>query len=246
MPQARFEIRLGIAARLAVRLRECGVTALIFDLDGTLVDSAPDIHAAVARMLAEEDAAPVPLEQVRSFIGHGVPALIARVMAARGEAPDEARAADLVARFMRHYEAAPVELTTVYPGVVEALATLDAAGHRLGLCTNKPAAAARAVLAAFGIDHHFAAVVGGDSVAQRKPHPAPLHAALRALGGGDVACVGDSEVDAQAAAAAAMPLLLFARGYRKTPVEQLPHLAAFDQFRALPALVASLVPSASD
>jgi phosphoglycolate phosphatase len=221
-------------------LRERSVTALIFDLDGTLVDSAPDIHTAVARMLAEEDDPPVPLQQVRSFIGNGVPTLIARVMAARGEAPDEARAAELAARFMRHYEAAPVELTTVYPGVTEALATLTAAGHRLGLCTNKPAAAAKAILAAFGIDHHFSVVVGGDSIGARKPDPAPLYAVLRALGGGEAACIGDSEVDAQAAAAAAIPLLLFTRGYRKTAVEQLPHLAAFDDFCALPGLVASL------
>lgn len=216
------------------------MTALIFDLDGTLVDSAPDIHAAVARTLAEEGAPPLTLKQVRSYIGNGVPTLIARVMAARGEAPDEARAAELLARFMRQYEASPVALTTVYPGVTEALAALDAAGYRLGVCTNKPAGAARTILAALGIERHFAAVVGGDSLPQRKPHPEPLHATLRALGGGDVACVGDSEIDAEAAAAAGMPLLLHTRGYRKAPIDALPHLRAFDRFSALPGIVAEL------
>jgi phosphoglycolate phosphatase len=220
--------------------------ALIFDLDGTLVDSAPDIHAAVARMLAEEDATPLSLNQVRSFIGNGVPALITRVMAARGELPDESRAADLAARFMRHYEAAPIQHTTMYPGVAGALATLDAAGYRIGLCTNKPAASARAILVAFGIAHHFATVVGGDSLPQRKPHPEPLYATRHALGGGNAVCVGDSEVDAAAADAARMPLLLFTRGYRKTPVERLPHLAAFDHFSRLPGLVAGLAPSSID
>jgi phosphoglycolate phosphatase len=216
------------------------MTALIFDLDGTLIDSAPDIHAAVARTLAEEDAAPLPLGEIRSFIGNGVPALIARVMAARGETPDEIRARELSARFMRHYQAAPVEHTTLYAGVAEALDILDDAGHRIGLCTNKPAATARAILAAFGIGHHFAALVGGDSLAERKPHPAPLYATWHALGGGDVACVGDSEVDAAAAAAAGMPLLLFTQGYRKTPIGQLTHLQAFDHFTMLPGLVAGL------
>jgi phosphoglycolate phosphatase len=219
------------------------MTALIFDLDGTLVDSAPDIHAAVARMLAEEDAAPLSLSQVRSFIGNGVPALITRVMAARGEAPVESRAADLVARFMRHYEGAYVQQTTMYPGVAEALAALDASGCRIGLCTNKPAASARAILAAFGIEPHFSAVVGGDSLPQRKPRPEPLYATRRALGGGDVVCVGDSEVDAEAAAAAGMPLLLFTKGYRKTPIGRLQHLKAFDHFSRLPGLVAGLAPS---
>lgn len=216
------------------------MTALIFDLDGTLVDSAPDIHGAVARMLADEGAAPLSLEQIRGFIGHGVPTLISRVMAARGESPDEARAAALEVRFLRHYAAAPAEQTTLHAGVTEALAALAAAGHRIGLCTNKPASAARAVLAAFGIDHYFATVTGGDSLAERKPHPAPLHATLRALGGDDAAYVGDSEIDATAAAAAGIPLLLYTGGYRHAPIETLPHFRAFDSFSALPAIVAEL------
>jgi len=223
----------------------CRMTALIFDLDGTLVDSAPDIHAAVARMLVEEGAAPLSLQQVRSFMGNGVPALIARVMAARGEPTDEARAADLALRFLRQYEAVPVELTTAFPGAMEALAALAAAGHRIGLCTNKPARAAHQVLAAFGIDHFFTAVHGGDTLAERKPHPAPLHATLRALGGEFAVYIGDSEVDAAAALAAGMPFLLYTGGYRKTPIEDLPHLGAFDHFNELPGLIATLAHSAS-
>lgn len=214
--------------------------ALIFDLDGTLVDSAPDIHAAVTRTLAEEGAPPLSLEEIRSFVGHGVPTLISRVMAARYEVPDEDRAEHLERRFMSHYTAVPVERTTLHPGVREALAALAAAGHRIGLCTNKPRRAACAVLAAFGIDHRFAVVTGGDSLTERKPHPAPLLATLRALGGGDAAFIGDSEIDAAAAAAAGMPLLLYTGGYRQVPLEALTHLRAFDQFIALPAIAAEL------
>jgi phosphoglycolate phosphatase len=114
----------------------------------------------------------------------------------------------------------------------------------MGVCTNKPAAAARQVLAAFGIDELFAAVLGGDSLVERKPHPEPLHATLRELGGGTAFYIGDSEVDAAAAAAAGMPLLLHARGYRKAPLEALPHLAAFDHFSELPRLIAAFVAQA--
>ena len=220
------------------------MTAIVFDLDGTLIDSAPDIHAAVARMLADEGAEALPFAVVRGFIGNGVPTLIDRVIAARDEGQNPQRRADLIARFLRHYEAASSDLTTVYPGVVGALTALRGAGHVMGLCTNKPAAAARSIVAAFGLAPFFGSVIGGDSLPQRKPHPAPLQATVQALGGGPAIYVGDSEVDAETAAAAGVPLVLFTEGYRKTPVGQLPHAASFDDFTQLPALIAGLDPGA--
>ena len=177
---------------------------------------------------------------MRSFIGNGVPILIERVMAARCEATSAARKADLVDRFMRHYEAASADLTTVFPGVIGLLAALQSAGHPIGLCTNKPEAAARAVLVAFGLDRYFAAVIGGDSLPERKPHPEPLRATLRALGGGTAVYIGDSEVDVETALAAGMPLLLFSQGYRKTPLEDLTFAAAFEDFATVPRLMADL------
>lgn len=215
------------------------MTAVIFDLDGTLIDSAPDIHAAANRVLAAEGFAPLDLPQVRSFIGKGVPHLVARLLEASGEAPDGPRHALMVARFSASYESA-VGLTRPYPGVVAALDALAAKGLRLGLCTNKPAAPARAVLRHLGLDRHFAVLIGGDSLAQRKPDPAPLRAALAALGGGAAVYVGDSEVDAATAAACALPFALFTEGYRQTPVADLPHAAAFADFSALPEIVARL------
>lgn len=211
--------------------------AIVFDLDGTLIDSAPDIHAAVARTLADEGQPPLSYDAVRGFIGNGVPVLIDRVMAARGEAADLSRRADLIARFLAHYEAASTDLTTVYPGVRAALQALAEAGHPMGLCTNKPAGPARDILAGFDLLGFFAAVTGGDSLPERKPHPEPLRATLRALGATSALFVGDSEVDAETAAAAEIPLLLFTEGYRKTAVEDLPHRAAFSDFAALPGLV---------
>lgn len=212
-------------------------TAVIFDLDGTLIDSAPDIHAAIARTLAEEGQPPLSFDTVRGFIGNGVPVLIDRVMAARGERPDPTRRADLTARFLSQYEAASADLTTLYPGVRAALQALNDAGHPLGLCTNKPAGAARDILAAFDLLPFFAVVIGGDSLPTRKPHPEPLLATLCALKAAHGLFVGDSEVDAQTAAAAGMPFLLFTEGYRKAPVADLPHHAAFADFAMLPGLV---------
>jgi phosphoglycolate phosphatase len=217
------------------------MTAIIFDLDGTLIDSAPDIHAAVARALADEGKPPLSPAQVSSFVGNGVPVLIDRVMAALGEASDPARHTVLMARFMRHYTAASSDLTTVYPGVHAALSALQAAGHPMGLCTNKPEAAARDILRAFGLDGYFQAVIGGDSLPERKPHSAPLLATMRALGAQAALFVGDSEVDAQTAVAAAVPLILFTEGYRKSPIADLPHQVAFNDFAALPGIVATLV-----
>jgi phosphoglycolate phosphatase len=213
---------------------------VIFDLDGTLVDSVGDLHAAVARTLADEGADPLPIGQVRSFIGNGIPMLVERVMEARGESPDPERHADLLARFMAHYRVASTDLTTAFPGVGEALTELIAAGAHLGVCTNKPAGLSRDILAGLKLDHAFEVVIGGDSLPERKPHPEPLLAAVRTLGGKPAVYVGDSEVDAETSAAAELPFVLFTKGYRKTAVELLPCDAYFDDFTALPALLRDL------
>ena len=207
--------------------------AVLFDLDGTLVDSAPDIHAGVSALLADEGLPPLPFDTVRGFIGGGVPVLITRVIHATG-LPPEAHAA-LCARFIARYEEDPAGLTRPYDGVEAALDAL--ADLPLGLCTNKPEGPTRALLAQLGWTGRFAAIVGGDTLPMRKPDPAPLVEAQRRIGGGAVLFVGDSEVDAETAQAAGVPLLLFTRGYRSTPVAALPHAAAFDHWREMPAMV---------
>lgn len=212
---------------------------LIFDLDGTLIDSAPDIHAASNAVLAERGLAPLNLAQVRSFVGLGVPHLVRCLLRASAADADGPLHAELVAAFSARYEVA-VTLTALYPGVREALTALSAKGHPLGICTNKPLAPTRAVLAHFGILEMFGTVIGGDSLTVRKPHPAPLLACLEALGGDAALYIGDSEVDAETARAAGLRFALYTKGYRKAPVAALPHDAAFDDFALLPELVAGL------
>lgn len=222
-----------------------GTRAVIFDLDGTLVDSVPDIHAAVAAFLAERGHAPLDLATVTGFVGNGVPKLLERVLRTVGERHDAVAVAAAEPRFLAIYGAAPSALSSLFPGVAEALAALAAAGFRLGVCTNKPAEPTHQVLADFGIISRFAAVVGGDSLPQRKPDPAPLRRVADLLGVemAAVTYVGDSEVDAATAAAAGVPFLLFTEGYRKTPAEKLPHLARFDDFARLPGLLRNLQPA---
>jgi phosphoglycolate phosphatase len=212
--------------------------AVIFDLDGTLIDSAPDIHAAANRVLRAEGLPEQSFAQVRGFIGRGVPHLIRQLLIAAGHGQDDARHARMTERFVAGYEDA-VGLTRPYPGVAEALDTLRRAGHPLGICTNKPEAATRAVLAHLGLDGPFAVIVGGDSLAVRKPDPAPLHLAVARLGRPRAVFVGDSEVDAETAAAAGLPFLLFTEGYRKVPVDSLPQAGRFADHADLPALVAA-------
>jgi phosphoglycolate phosphatase len=213
---------------------------VVFDLDGTLIDSAPDIHASANRLMAEHGFAPFEPAETRAFIGRGVPHFIACCLKARGAAGRPALQAQLVEAFLAEYERA-VTLTTLYPGVAEALARLAAMQVRLGICTNKPEAPARAVLAHLGLARRFEVVIGGDSTAERKPDPMPLRAAVAGLGAFDVVYVGDSEVDAETAERAGLPFALYTEGYRKSPVADLPHHAAFSDFARLPEIVADLL-----
>ncbi len=214
--------------------------AVVFDLDGTLIDSAPDIHAAANTLMARHGFAPFTPAETRSFIGSGVPHFITCCLRARDRAGDAALRAQLIGEFIDLYETA-VTLTTVYPGVAGALEALASAPYALGLCTNKPAGPARAVLAHLRLDAHFPVVIGGDSLSVRKPDPAPLQAAVAGLGARDVVYVGDSEVDAETAARAGLPFALYTEGYRKGPVDAIPHDRAFADFGELPGIVAELL-----
>ncbi|MEM1299948.1 MAG: phosphoglycolate phosphatase [Pseudomonadota bacterium] len=210
---------------------------IVFDLDGTLIDSAPDIHAAANKVLAAEGLGQITFAQSRGYVGHGAAVFIERMRADLGLG--EERQAPLLAAFLELYEGA-VHLTEPYRGVVAALEALTAKGHRLGVCTNKPIGPTRAVLAHLDLARFFPVVLGGDSMAVRKPDPTPLLAAFEGLGEGMCVYVGDSEVDAETASRAEVPFYLYSPGYRKTPVEELYHTAAFDDFAELPGLLDTL------
>lgn len=210
--------------------------AVVFDLDGTLIDSAPDLHLSANKVLREEGLPEITFSQARSFIGKGAPVLIARVMEAVGLGDDATAHARLLERFMEHYRGVP-ETTVLYPGVMDALARLQLGGCALGLCTNKPEEPTRIALRHFGLDRMMAAVASADTLPVRKPDPAPLHHVFADLGTPTGLYVGDSEVDAETAQAAGIPFAIYTPGYRSTPLEQVPHTYAFDHFDQLPGIV---------
>ena len=205
---------------------------IVFDLDGTLIDSAPDIQAVGNGLLAEHGAQ-ITLAQTHSFIGNGVAVFVSRMLAAVGL--PAALQDEMVPQFKKAYLTA-FHHTVLYGQVRETLEGLRAHGHALGLCTNKPIAPCMAVLDHLALAPYFSTVWGGDSLPVHKPDPAPLHAAFDALGKGPCIYVGDSEVDAQTAVSAGVPFLLYTEGYRKTPVPEIPHSAAFSDFSELPEL----------
>ncbi|MBW4053235.1 MAG: phosphoglycolate phosphatase [Proteobacteria bacterium] len=210
---------------------------IVFDLDGTLIDSAADLAAGVNAMLAGFGRAPLSVADVRQMIGDGVAMLVTRALAARGcEPTDSARALQV---FMRHYESGATSLTTAFPGAIEALQALRAAAIPLAVCTNKPARLSAEVLEGLGLARFFARVIGGDSLPFRKPDPRVL---LSLLEGFDVRperslLVGDSEVDAATARAAGVPFVLMKHGYRRGPAEEILCIAALESFGELPELV---------
>ena len=204
------------------------VKAVIFDLDGTLVDSAPDIQASVNLMLSEEGQAPLDLPTTISFVGNGLPKLVERVMEARNM--PETEFDRINARVLEIYNISNSDKSVVYDGVLDVLKELKNKGLFLGVCTNKPEGPARHVLAGLGLEPFFEAVIGGDSLAVRKPSPEPLIQVMGTYAAQEVLYVGDSEVDAETAANASVRFALFSEGYRKSPVEMIRHDVVFSHW----------------
>jgi phosphoglycolate phosphatase len=183
----------------------------LLDLDGTLVDTVPDLAAVLNRLMAAHDLAPFSIAETASMIGDGVAKLVQRAFAAHGRESDAAA----VAAFSADYEAHIAVASKLYPGVMPTLRALAGDGWRLAVCTNKPEAAARSLLAAVGLAPLFAAVGAGDSFPTRKPDPAHLLATLRAAGGEPAAAVmaGDHRNDVLAASGAGVPCVFASWGY---------------------------------
>ena len=192
------------------------IQALAFDLDGTLVDSLPDLADAAEAMLAGLGRPPAGEQRVRAFVGDGVARLVERLLAgSRDGVADPAEAGHGLDLFTRHYASGLCRRSRPFPGVTEGVAQLAGAGFGLACVTNKPERFAVPLLAAFGLDRHIAVLVGGDTLAARKPQPEPLLHAAACLGVAPAALlmVGDSAVDVHCARAAGCPVACVPYGY---------------------------------
>ena len=206
---------------------------IAFDLDGTLVDSIQHIHASVLPALKTLGLPEIDRPTMQSFVGCGLPNAMRELLDHVGR--DQSLHQKLCQEVMIHYTSLPSDPASVYPGVIEALKTLKtlkAENHSLAICTNKPFQAALNALRDTQLLPYFDLVIGGDSLPTRKPSHEMLTACAPDL------YIGDSEVDAETAQAANIPFILFTKGYRKSPIEDLPHHEAFDDWSLMPSFAA--------
>ena len=205
---------------------------IVFDLDGTLIDSAPDIRTIANTLLTDIGKPVLTLDETRAFIGEGAAVLIQRMMEARSIEVEPDMHRKLLSTFIGRYETTPVE-SPFYPGVLPLLKQLRAQKHCLAICTNKPEGPTRAVLRQSGLIAMVDAFIAGGMISTRKPDPAMLHHVIGQLSGTQTLYVGDSETDAETAIRAGVPFALFSGGYRKGTTEEIHHEWLFSHFDEL-------------
>lgn len=220
--------------------------AVLFDLDGTLVDTAPDLAAATDHALQSQGRAPVGLDAVRGMVGDGAIALVRKGLEATGGDTDPALFEAAIAAFYRYYEANLSATSRPFPGVVDCLRALRDEGYALAVCTNKPERFSRKLLDDLDLTPYFGALVGGDTLPMRKPDPGHLHGTLARLPhlSGKLpdwaVMVGDSANDINAAKAAGLPSVAVSFGYTRIPAAELGADRLIHHFDDLRAALASL------
>ncbi len=229
---------------MGAELSDLAGATIVFDLDGTLVESAPDLVSTLNVLLAREGLAPLPLARARDMIGQGAKALLAKGFAAEGQILREPRLSTLFEAFIAHYRDHIADASHAFPGVEAALTSLAEAGAKLAVCTNKRTDLSVALLSALGLADRFAAIVGPDSAGAAKPEPRHLLAAIEQAGGRPdrAIMVGDSVSDAGAARGAGVPLILVSFGYTPVPAADLGADVLIDHFDELVEACRRLAP----
>ena len=216
---------------------------IVFDLDGTLVDTAPDLIGSLNVLFAREGLAPIALNEGRSMIGGGVKPLIERGLATQGRALTAAQLDALYADYVAHYAEHIADSSRPYPGVEAALDVLAARGCRFAVCTNKLAWLSVRLLDRLGLSQRFVTICGQDTFGVQKPDPEVLRRTIAAAGGdlADAVMVGDSVTDIRTARAAGVPVVAVDFGYTEVPVTELDPDRMISHFDALPEAIDSLV-----
>jgi len=215
---------------------------VIFDLDGTLVDTSPDLTAALNFVLVSAGRRPLPEAEVRQLVGRGARVLIERGMQVTGAPVDEALVPKLLQDFIDHYGANIAAGSQPFPGAENAVRRLIAAESKLGVCTNKPETLSFKLMDALNLRRYFPVILGADSQPYRKPDPRHLLDTIAKLGGDPrhSVMIGDSETDVKTAHAADIPVVLVSFGYTEIPVQELGGDVIIDHFDALDAALAKL------
>jgi phosphoglycolate phosphatase len=215
---------------------------LVFDLDGTLVDTAPDLIGALNATLAAEDLPPVELADANHLVGAGVRALVERGLKEHGAVVSPQRFEALMGIFLDHYTANIARLSRPFEGAVDALTAFAAEGARLAICTNKLEGLSLALLGQLGLDRHFAAICGGDTFGVPKPDPRHLLGTIARAGGEPrrAVMIGDSLTDLRAGREAHVPVVLVDFGYTDVPAAELGADAVVSHFRDVRQAVESL------
>lgn len=216
----------------------------VFDLDGTLADTAPDLIATLNVIMDREGLPHVPVEDAREMIGAGARALVERGFEAAGREVTPAHSDEMFRDFLAHYAEHLCVGSTLYPGLGPALDTLEARGFTLAVCTNKVEGLSRRLLAALGVERRFAAICGRDTFPWCKPDPRHLTMTIEQAGGDPerAVMVGDSRTDIATAKAAGIPVVAVTFGYTDVPVRELDPEAVIDHYDELDAAVARLCP----
>lgn len=196
---------------------------IIFDLDGTLIDSVPDLCAALNRLLSDHHRRAVSLDEVKKMVGNGARKLVERGFRATGTAAAESDLDELTKAFLAHYDGHETDETKLYPGTVSLLQSLKTRGYKLALCTNKPQKPSENILKAFDLDRFFDCVLGGDILPLRKPAPDMIDWVLEKLATqpDHALMVGDSANDIDAAKAAKVKSVAVSFGYSKIAPSEL-------------------------
>ena len=216
---------------------------IVFDLDGTLAETAPDIMATLNHLLVKEGLAALPLSAARSLVGAGARALLERGFKAAGRPLSPEKLEALFQQFLAHYLDHIADLSFLYPGVASAMDVLENDGYRLAVCTNKPEPHSLALLDKLNVKSRFAFVAGRETFAFCKPDPRHLTETIRRAGGDGkpAILVGDSRTDVDTAKAAGIPVVGVTFGYTDVPMVELKPDRIIEHFDALPEAVRALL-----
>jgi phosphoglycolate phosphatase len=216
---------------------------IVFDLDGTLADTAEDLVATLNLILVREGLEAIPASSARELIGYGSRALLQRGFAVQGRTVTPSRLETLFEDFLAHYGSHLADATRLFPGVEAALDRLSQKGHRLAVCTNKHEKLSRELLGALGVASRFQAICGRDTFTFCKPDPRHLTETVLLAGGSAAAAimVGDSKTDIDTARAAELPVIAVPFGYTDIPVAELAPDSIIDHFDEIDAAIDKLI-----